>query len=291
MVDPTPHVARRLWWRLEPIHAVTYFTPESRAALEDAGLRGFWRGYFAGRAAPFGRASAELVTATFFNFRPSMVARAVPAVWDLATPEAVVAARLAGAVASLEPVVEQAGLTADDVAEAAGLAEDALVELPVDGRPLYAALTSIERPTEPLARLWHAATLLREHRGDGHIAALVTEGLSGLGAHLLFVAVGPIGREVLQASRGWTDDEWDAELARLVDRGLVTPEARATDAGRALRADIERRTDELAAAPWDRVGPESSERLRTLLAPLSRAVVAGGLVPALSPVGDLAAGD
>lgn len=284
-------LARRLWWRLEPIHAVTYFSPEARAAHEAVGIRGFWRGYFAMRSAPLGRASAELVTATFFNFRPAMVSRAVPAVWDAATPERAIEARLDGAVATLRGVIERHGLDVDELAEAAELASTATEGLAVDGRPLFAALTAIPRPTDPIGRLWHAATLLREHRGDGHITATLAEGIDGLGSHVLFVAAGPIERPVLQASRGWTDDEWDAAVEGLASRGLLEGDGRATDAGRSLRGSIEDRTDALAAAPWERLGPDGAERLRSLIAPLATAVARDGIVPSVSPIGDLGGDD
>lgn len=286
-----PNDARRLWWRLEPIHAVTYFSPEARAATEDAGIRGFWRGYFATRAAALGAAPAGLVAATFFNFRPEMVARAVPEVWSMVTPEAALRARLDGAVATLRRVVDDHGLSMDALAEAAELAEEAVTDLPVDGRPLFGALTSVARPDDPLGRLWHAATLLREHRGDGHVAATLAEGIDGLGAHVLFVAVGPIGRERLQGARGWTDDEWEASIAALAQRKLVDPTGRATRAGRALREAIETRTDDLAGGPVQRLGVDGTERLRTLVTPLARAIVADGVVPAVSPVGDLGGED
>lgn len=283
--------ARRLWWRLEPIHAVTYFAPEARAAHEAAGLRGFWRGYFGTRAAPFGRAPAELVTATFFNFRPSVVARALPALWAEVSPERALEARLAGAVDTLQGVVDRHGLSEVALAEAADLAEAAIADVPVDGRPLFAALTAVPRPASPLGRLWHAATLVREHRGDGHIAATLAEGIDGLGAHVLFVGVGPITRPVLQGSRGWSDDEWDAAVEALAARGLVDVSGQATAAGRDLRSGIEARTDDLAAMPWEQLGADGSERLRSLVAPLARAIVDDGVVPDLSPVGDLGADD
>jgi hypothetical protein len=286
-----PAPARRLWWRLEPIHAVTYFAPEALAAHEDAGLRGFWRGYFGTRAAALGAAPAGLVTATFFNFRPGTVERAVPEVWEAVSPETALRARLDGAVAALRRVAEQHDVPIEPLAEAADLVEAAVADLPVDGRPLFGGLTSVPWPADPLGRLWHGATLLREHRGDGHIAACISGGIGGLAAHILFVAVGPISREILQSTRGWTDDEWDAEIARLAARGLVDDTGRATDAGRALRTHIEARTDDLAVGPIERLGVDGADRLRTLVTPLSRAITAAGVVPTISPVGDLTKDD
>jgi hypothetical protein len=170
-MDDAARVARRMWTLFEPVHVVSYFSPEARAAFVDAGLRGFWRGYFAGRAAPLGRAGAAPVTASFFTFAPPMVARALPGVWDLITPEDALAVRSAGAVAALRRLLgELAGIGA-----AADLLVRAADGLDCSGRVLAAANAAlpVTGGGEPLARLWQAATLLREHRGDGHFAALV----------------------------------------------------------------------------------------------------------------------
>ena len=108
MTDPATRdaaVARSMWTLFEPVHAVTYFAPEARAATEDTGLRGFWRGYFAGRSAPLGPAGAAVVGASFFSFSPAMVARAVPRMWELISPADALQARLAGAVSALRPLL------------------------------------------------------------------------------------------------------------------------------------------------------------------------------------------
>ncbi|CAI9403062.1 SCO6745 family protein [Nocardioides sp. T2.26MG-1] len=185
MTNHGPQTARRLWQLLEPIHAVTYFSPEPLAALRAAGYRGFWMGYFAGRAAPLGPASAELTHAVFYNFAFEHVARALPDAWGYAAPEAALAARLEGSVAALNRHLggrHLGGGTPDAaVGRAAELAERAAGAAPLEGRPLFAANRALAQPDEPLARLWQAATLLREHRGDGHVAALVTAGIGGAG--------------------------------------------------------------------------------------------------------------
>src|SRR3984957_15417585 len=117
VVTATAQTARSMWTLFEPIHAVTYFAPEARSAFEQAGLRGFWRGYFAGRAAPLGPAGAAVVTASFFNFAPAFVARAVPGIWDLITPEEALRTRLAGAAEALR------GLLTDRESETAAAAD------------------------------------------------------------------------------------------------------------------------------------------------------------------------
>jgi len=274
---------RRLWQVLEPIHAVTYFSDQCGERYRTVGLKGFWMGYFASRSACFGAASAELATATFFNFRPSMVERALPDAWALATPAAVLDARLAGSVATLRTVL---GDVADGpaVPEAADLAERAIAACQTGGRPLFAALRSLATPTDPLGRLWHAATLLREHRGDGHVVATVAAGLDGLDAHVTFAATGAVPRERLQPARGWTDEEWGQAETALEARGWLADRV-LTAAGREGRRQIEDLTDDLAAAPWAALGTDATGRLHELLAPMAKAIVDAGAVPFPNPIG------
>jgi hypothetical protein len=275
----TDAVARELWQLYEPVHAVTYFAPEARAAFEGAGLRGFWRGYFAGRAAPLGAVPAAPVTALFFSFAPAMVARALPDVWQRASPEQALAARLDGAVAALRAVLpsEQARWAA-----AADLLEVAAQAAVTDGRALGAANAALPRPAEPLARLWHAATVLREHRGDGHIAALVHAEVNGCQALVLRDALYG-GRDQLQPNRGWTDAEWDAAGRELVERGWLDHDGRPTAEAAAVHRAVEDHTDRLAAQPWSALRPIDLTQLVDLLAPLAGA--AAVVVPYPNPIG------
>src|SRR6201995_807216 len=180
-----PHpVARRMFELTEPICMVNFASHEPNEAMAALGFRGYWDGYFAGRAAPLGRVPAEVVHAAFYNFADGEVARHIPKVWDTTTPEAAHAARERGCVAALRRIlgdlVETPGL-----ARAAELLAKASTSAPTDGRVMYAGLRELPMPEEPVTRLWHAANMLREHRGDGHIAALVTEGIGGTEAHVL----------------------------------------------------------------------------------------------------------
>ena len=204
-----PGLARQLWRRIEVIHAVTYFSPEPLNALRDAGYKGFWMGYFAGRAAPFGEASADIVMATFYNFAESRVRKAVPDAWSFAPPSAALDARLVGSVAAIRRAIGDA-----DVADVAALARRAAESAPVDGRALFAANAGLVWPDEPLAVLWHAVTLLREHRGDGHVAALVAAGIAGREAHVLHhpAPVGP-PPAIMVVGRDFDDAEWTATVA------------------------------------------------------------------------------
>ena len=169
---------------MEPIHLVTYFSEEPTEALTALGLRNYWDGYFAGRSAPLGRVPAAVVDAVFYNFADGEVARHIPRVWTTTTPEAALDARERGSVAALRRILGDLA-DAPGLARAADLATAAATSAPTEGRALYAALRALPVPEEPVARLWHAATLLREHRGDGHVAALVTEGIGGTEAHVL----------------------------------------------------------------------------------------------------------
>ena len=279
--------ARAMWTLFEPVHAITYFAPEARSAFEQAGLRGFWRGYFAGRAAPLGvRAdgspggvSGAVVTASFFNFAPSFVARAIPGVWGLVPPEDALRARLAGAVSALGPLL--AGREAE-VTAAAGLLWRAIGELDFSGRMLAAANVALEVPDSGLARLWQAATVLREHRGDGHFAALAAADFDGCEAVAMRCCL-DLRREDLQPVRGWTDEEWDGALARLAARGFLGADGQLTSAGLEAHAAVEHATDRAASRPWARLGSAATAELASVLTPLAQACA--GLLPYPSPVG------
>ena len=215
--EPT---ARSMWRLLEPLHAVTYFAPETADAFRAAGTKGFWMGYFGGRAAPMGEAIAPVVAATFFNFAPAMVARSVPDVWSFATPAQLLEARSTGATRALRRLL---GPLADSphVSAAAALARRAVDGLVTAGRPLAAANASLPWPADEVTVLWQAATVLREHRGDGHVAAVVVEGLGGCQAHVSLAATGAVPRTVLQPNRGWTDQQWDETERTLAQQGWI----------------------------------------------------------------------
>ena len=200
-------MARALWRRLEAIHAVTYFSPEPVSALAAAGYRGYWMGYFAQRAAPLGAVGPELVSATFYNFSPWRVAKAVPDAWTYAPPEVALEARAAGSTAALRRAFDGADIESE-LATAAELAGRAARSAPLDGRPLFAANAALRWPEDPLGTLWHAATLLREHRGDGHVATLIAAGVAGREAHVLQVASGATTRDVMTVARDYDDVEW-----------------------------------------------------------------------------------
>ncbi len=274
---------RRAWTLLEPVHAVTYFSAEPLAELRAAGYRGFWMGYFAGRAAPLGPVGPDVVRALFYNFSPERVERALPSAWELAEPGAALAARLTGSVAALR---RQLGPLADaeDLLRASALVWRAAASAPVEGRALFAANRALDPPEEPLALLWHAATLLREHRGDGHVATLMALGIGGRDSHVFHALANGTPRQVYELARDFDDEEWSRRVGHLQRRGLCTPTG-LTDEGRRLRSEIEARTDALAATAYEELDDAELTELLELLRPLAAAVVAGGDLPLDSPMG------
>jgi hypothetical protein len=285
MVD-SKAAARSMWTLFEPVHSVTYFAPEALSAFTEAGLRGFWRGYFAGRAAPLGAVGPAVVTASFYNFAPAFVARAIPGVWDLIQPQEALRVRTAGAVAALSRLL--AGQETR-VAAAANLLWQALSELDCAGRVLAAANAGLFAGGEPeagtgteLVRLWQAATLLREHRGDGHFAALTAADIDGCEITVLRSAI-DLKREHTQPTRGWTDEQWDAAQARLVVRGWITPDGAVTEIGRVAQEVVEDATDHAAARPWARLGDAATAELADLLTPLARSCAEA--MPFPNPIG------
>ncbi|SEG61634.1 hypothetical protein SAMN04489712_107230 [Thermomonospora echinospora] len=262
-----PSFARAVWRVMEPVHAVTYFADECVEANRAVGLRGYWMGYFGSRAAPLGPVPAGVVEATFYNFHPAMVRRAIPDAWGFAEPAAILQARAeaaAKALRRLAPGVDEAAAALNPGLAAAIEAAD------TPGRPLFGANRDLPMPEDPVQALWQAATTLREHRGDGHVALLAAEGLDGCAVHVLLSAAEGVPAELLQRTRAWSAEDWAAAVTRLAERGLVTAEGAVTEAGRALRASIEARTDELAVDPY-RVVPDP-DGLVALLGALARDV-------------------
>jgi hypothetical protein len=274
--------ARRVWQLLETLHAVTYFADECRQANVDVGLKGFWMGYFAARAAPMGEVAPGVVSATFFNFHDDMVIRALPDAWQLASADGVLDARHAAAAAALRRVVPDIDAVADAVLTMLWRVLDAAEP---GGRPLFAANRDLEDPEDPVGELWQATTTLREHRGDGHVACLTAEGVGGCEAHVLFSATEGTPPELLQQSRGWSAEEWAESERFLRQAGLLDSEGEATDHAYLLRERIERRTDELAVVPFSALTDDQRDRLVEVLTPAATAIAESGLLPYPNPIG------
>jgi hypothetical protein len=275
----SPVTARKTWRTLEPLHGMVYFAPEAAESYRGLGLAG-QSGYFASRSAPMGAVSAGTVVATFFNFRPSLVHGSMDGVWRTVTPETVLDARRAAAAAALRRMLGPAA-DSPDIAAAADLARRAAEEAAghPEGRPLFAGHAGLPWPEAPLEVLWHAQTLLREFRGDGHIAQLVDRGLDGVEALVLHEATGELPVSFLRATRGWTDDEWDGAAERLRSRGWLRPSGTAehlalSEEGASVRQAIEEATDRLSTVAYGAIGEEGCDTLRGLARPWSKAVVA-----------------
>jgi hypothetical protein len=284
-VGTADHVSRRMWRVFEPYHAVAYFAGEVRRATDALGLKGGWMSYFGTRAAPLGAVPAEVVIAVFYNFHPEMVRRAIPDAWSYASPEALLLARLEGVDQSLRRLLGPEVAADPDIAEAAELARAAAEATGIEGRPLGAANAALAWPVEPHLVLWHATTILREARGDGHVASLLTAGLSPAEALATASAAGGPPAEMLQTYRRWSQDQWSAAVERLRARGWLDADGALTLTGQAGRAEVELRTDELARPPWDAIGETRRARLEALLLPVRERLLAAGAFPVPNPMG------
>ncbi|BCL31726.1 hypothetical protein GCM10017557_65850 [Streptomyces aurantiacus] len=279
--DMVMGAGRRCHNAVSPLHRAGYFAPEPTDELAALGLERGSMTYLAGRAAPLGAVGAGTVTATFYNFNHEHVARSIPAAWTVTTPEAVLAARLRGADGMLRRLLGEDALASKEMAEAAELALRATEGCQRQARPLYAANAELPVPEEPHLALWHAATLLREHRGDGHLAALLTAGLSGIEALVLHNATGTAPTSaVFLRTRGWSAEQWAAARDRLRERGLLDGAGDLTEAGVALREEAETLTDRLDVAPYEHLGPAATERLTELAGAFTGIVTAAGAFPA-----------
>jgi hypothetical protein len=270
--------------KLEPLHAMIYFVPEAQEEFAAFGLDNQASGYFPARAAAMGAVPWQVVQATFFNFAPFAVELGMTGVWDRVSPDELLAARYRGADRALRRLC---GDLCDDpsLQEAVELFRTATVDLPREGRPLYAGNAALPWPTAPHLAVWHGQTLAREFRGDGHVAALVAEGISAPQSLVLNGAFAGHGMtDFLKQTRAWSSEQWDAAKDELVARGWVTADGELTDAGHKGREDIEARTDELALPMWQRIGADGAARLRELVMPLVTAIVgSGGYGPPARP--------
>jgi hypothetical protein len=265
--------ARKTWRTVEPLHGMIYFVPEASEAYAQLGITGR-DGYFASRAAPLGAVSAEVVGATFFNFNPELVHAAIPRAWEITTPEKLVAARFTAVDASIRRLLGDEVVASADMLRAAELARIAAQDAStrVEGRPLAAGHARLEWPDAPHLVLWHAQSILREYRGDGHIALLVTHGLSGIDALITHGAAGDVPSHLLRSTRGWPAEQWDVAVDSMRSRGWLAgaAELTLTEWGKEMRQEIEDQTDTLAAAPYAVLGDEACQELRSLVRPWSK---------------------
>ncbi|MFD9497825.1 hypothetical protein [Streptomyces sp. NPDC060035] len=275
-----PRAGRRCHNAVNPLHSTVYFSPDLGKELGELGIDDASAAYFAARAAALGAVGAGTVTATFYNFNHELVARHVPAVWAVASPAAVLDARLRAVDSTLRRVLGAEVIASPELAEAAQLALRAAEACTRHARPLYAAHADLPVPEQPHLAYWHAATLLREHRGDAHLAALLAAGLDPVEALVSHTATGKgMAPRWILATRGWRRADWDAAVERLRGRGLLDAEGELTDAGTALRADLEDSTDRMDAAPYEHLGAEGVERLTELARGFLFAAASAGAFP------------
>lgn len=271
----TASVAREFLAVCDPIAVAPMFAPETFEEYAAAGL-GPWEGYFTGRAAPLGYVPADVVVATFYNWNPDKVRRELR--FDLATPEQALAARERGAQRCMARLLgsppEPAG-----VARAVELLREAAEGAPREGRPLFAGHAALAWPDDPGCALWHGATLLREFRGDCHIAVLVGHGVGPIEALLLNAPWIEADREKYLATREWTLQEAGPAIERLTERGFFDADGRLTDGGAKFREMVEVDTDRAAGAPFDAVGPDRCAEALALLRPVAERIVAAKGVP------------
>lgn len=275
-----PRAGRRCHNVVNSLHATSYFAPELGKELAGLGITHPRAVNFAVRAAALGPVGAGAVTATFYNYKHELVARHVPAVWTIASPEDVLAARARAVDAALRRLLGEEAVTSAEMAEAAGLAIRAAEACSRSARPLYSAHADLPVPEEPHLAYFHAATLLREHRGDGHLAVLMAAGLDGLEAVVSHTATGKgMTPKWVFTTRGWTQEDWDAACERLRERGLLDGAGDLTPAGVALREEIEAETDRLDRGPYVHLGAEGVARLTDLGTGFARAAVGAGAFP------------
>ncbi|WP_067902533.1 SCO6745 family protein [Nocardia vaccinii] len=276
--------SRRMWELMEPYHAVTYFAPESQQVCEALGAKGFWMSYFALRAAPLGPVPAEVVVATFYNFHPRKVGHAIPAAWAAASPTDYLRARRESVSQILHRILGDE-IRSPRLTEAAELARTAALAAPIAGRALGAANAALDWPSEPHLILWHAQTILRESRGDAHVAALLASGLDPCEALVAFAADGKVTAERIRSSRSWTEAEWSSATDRLRERGLLDDSGALTSDGHALRARVEHQTDHASQQPWNTLGPNGTERLAELVRPLAHTIAGSNAFAEDNPMG------
>lgn len=276
-----PRAGRHCHNVINPLHSTVYFSPDLGKELSELGIDDSDAAYFVARSAALGAVGPGAVTATFYNFNHDLVARHLPAVWSVTSPQAVLDARLRAVDTTLRRLLGEESIASPELAEAAELALRAAEGCTRHARPLYAAHADLPVPEEPHLAYWHAATLLREHRGDGHLAALLAAGLDPLEALVSHTATGKgMSPRWVLATRGWRREDWDAACERLRGRGLLDAEGELTQSGTALRAELEEATDRMDAAPYEHLGAEGVERLTKLARGFLLTAASAGAFPA-----------
>ena len=260
-------------------HRFVYFVPEATEEYAEVGVTGRG-GYFASRAAPLGPVPDQVIVATFYNFHPRAVTFAMSGVWEAASPAALQAARFRAVRRALDRT--DVDISATDIAEARSIIDPVIAGLDLGGKALAAANTAVELPDDPLVALWQQITVLREWRGDAHIAVLVANGIGPCECMVLQVGTGRFPLGVTQATRQWNEQEWAHAIVGLGERGWVDDTGAMTAVGTAERERIETDTDRLCLPIWTPVGAAGAARLGDLITPIHAAMEAAGTYAALA---------
>jgi len=275
------HLARRLWTGFEALHAVTYFAPECAEANRGLGLKGFWMGYFATRAAPMGTPSTAEIGDAFFSFRPSMIERAIPDAWSFADKHDILQTRAGSAAGVLRSAIPDVEARAESIVE---LLEAVASDDSIEGL-LATPNRALPQRTDVVERLWQACTTIREHRGDAHVLALRGERLDPCESLVLFTANGVVSKNWLQTARGWTDDEWRIATDALLGRELLSADGRTSPRGRAVGETIEASTDNTAIKPWAALTAGELNRVAETLMSMAQSIADAETLSYPNPIG------
>ncbi|MFE9425616.1 hypothetical protein ACFYNO_21910 [Kitasatospora sp. NPDC006697] len=274
-----PDAVREAARAVSAAHLFIYLVPEAAEEAAEFGVTDRAPRYFALRSAALGAVPWQVTLAAFYNFSPRAVQTMV-GVWDAAPPAQWQQARFRAAERAMRRV--GVPLTADRIEEARSLIDPVVAGADYAGKVLAAANASVPLPSDPLTALWQQITVVREWRGDAHLAVLAAHDLGPCDCLVLHTATGGLSEALTKATRHWTEEEWAAAAARLVARGWLTPDGAAvTESGRAARERIEAETDEHCTALWSPIGEAGARRFASLIAPIAEAFAAAGTFQAL----------
>lgn len=275
--DVDTATVRRLFGRLEAVHTVAYFAPHVLEVQRQHGFTDPSIGYVAARSAPLGEVPADVTTAVFYSFSADVIGRAIPHAYTIQSPKDTLAMTLD----SVGDVLGALFHDVDTLNETADAAYEAAMLHPLVGAPLGAAWASVAPSDVPAVKLWQASSIIREVRGDIHIALLMANGLDGVEAHLTTRGDTPKLREIIGKQRLITDDAFDAAVGRLQARGLLNDDGSLTTDGEALRHQLEDDTDRLTRGPWQQFGAARATQLIADLDPLVARIIEAKLVPGI----------
>ncbi|MGH9300605.1 MAG: SCO6745 family protein [Acidimicrobiales bacterium] len=273
-MSPTKSTPRRFRDLVEPIAANVYFAPEAQEAYAELGLS-YLPGYVCSRGGCMGQVPGQVIASTFAVFDPDLIINNVTAGWELTTAEAVLPARLKGAIGGLTRIIGEHPDGLDRATDILRRAGDAAT---LEGHPIYAGLRSLDWPGDPLGDMWRAADLVREHRGDSHNCAWVSHGVGPVEITLLSELWWGIPPGSYVRTRGWSPERIEEARQGLASAGLVVGDE-ITDAGRELRESIERATDKAEESITKALGDDADE-LFSIIEPWSRAIIDSGGYPA-----------